>query len=665
MVGDDVITKPFLDFMTSRVQLNHEGPFTVGDEFSFLKKKYEIHQHGILSKPDPTHIKKLKELVLTGKWRERRTPCEKWITDVDVSEELGTEKAFQYRQAVGRLLYLNPERPDVQFTVSCLASKMCCPTISAWKHLQRLVEYLATTEQYGVMLEPTWSKANFLYVRGNTLLFSREVENKLVLELEAYSDADWAGNKEHRRSSSCCQVYLQGCLVYSYSRSQKSVTLSSAEAEYVALVGSSCEAILIRDAVNFLLKGVASVKMTARTDSSSARALACRQGVGRVRHLQAGLLWVQQMVNQKEFDVKPVPGSLNPADLATKCHPRKRLGVLLRLSNFVDNGSALVGLEEYNDLLKSMPTNQGVRSVASFGANCNKAMVCAVLFSLMDQCGAVSVGSQDGSNTCGLNFGILLGFLVMVLFAFVSGTSTSGTSTSGTSTSGTSTSGTSGFGFVRALGQAVDVTFRWRFLWMIAWLSLVVPNAQGVGSEKQEDRGEHGDEEFDSFMCLFAFCFFVTCLNAVFAMYWIISRVWPACGKQRQGEEVRSACTSGSSTDRSAGSSGASAGSSGGRGLRPLDQDPNLPSYTDEFPNVHFIYLDRSEEMPWETVYITRTGGFYHQLECKWLKGRQVVEVFLPEALEKRLGRCRTCHGPFGGNGGDGRKQKQNDKKRK
>ena len=195
-------------------------------------------------------------------------------------------------------------------------------------------------------------------------------------------------------------------------RSQKSVTLSSAEAEYVALVGSSCEAILIRDAVNFLLKGVASVKMTARTDSSSARALACRQGVGRVRHLQAGLLWVQQMVNQKESDVKPVPGSLNPADLATKCHPR----------------SALVGLDEYNDLLKSMPTNQGVRSVASFGANCNKAMVCAVLFSHMDQCGAVSVESKDGSNTCGLNFGILLGFLVMVFFGISSGTSTIGAS---------------------------------------------------------------------------------------------------------------------------------------------------------------------------------------------------------------------------------------------
>ena len=180
----------------------------------------------------------------------------------------------------------------------------------------------------------------------------------------------------------------------------------------------------------------------------------------------------------------------------------------------MDNGSALVGLEEYNDLLKSMPTNQGVRSVASFGANCNKAMVCAVLFSLVDQCGAVSVGSQDG-NMCGLNFGILLGFLVMVFFAFASGTSTSGTSTSGTS----------GFGFLRALGQAVDVTFRWRFLWMIAWLSLVVSNAQGVGGEKQEDRGEDGDGEFDSFMCLFAFCFLVTCLNAVFAMYWILSRV--------------------------------------------------------------------------------------------------------------------------------------------
>ena len=92
---------------------------------------------------------------------------------------------------------------------------------------------------------------------------------------------------------------------------------------------------------------------------------------------------------------------------------------------------------------------------------------------------------------------------------------------------------------------------------MIALFSLVVPNAQGVGGEKQEDRGEDGDGEFDAFMRLFAFCLFVTCLNAVFAMYWLISRVWPACRRHRQSEEVKSSCTSSSSTDRSAGSNGA------------------------------------------------------------------------------------------------------------
>ena len=269
----------------------------VGGEFNFLKKKYQVLEGGIICRPDPIHIKKLVELVLSGRWRMRKVPCEKGVTDVDNSSLLDAASASEYRQAVGRLLYLNPERPDIQFTVSCLASKMSAPTKSSWSHLKRLVEYLAATEDYGLMLEPNRSDKSFLYSRGSFGNIWDACEKDLrVLELQSFSDADWAGNKEHRRSTTCCQSFLEGCLVYSYSRTQKSITLSSAEAEYVAMLGSCCESLLIRDAVKWLLDEVVTI-----TDSSSARSLACRKGVGRTRHLQAGFLWLQKRQSRVRF----------------------------------------------------------------------------------------------------------------------------------------------------------------------------------------------------------------------------------------------------------------------------------------------------------------------------------------------------------------------------
>ena len=55
-----------------------------------------------------------------------------------------------------------------------------------------------------------------------------------------------------------------------------------------------------------------------RTDSSAAIGTASRQGLGKLRHLECHSLWIQQRLRRKEFQLRNVNGTENPADLFTK-----------------------------------------------------------------------------------------------------------------------------------------------------------------------------------------------------------------------------------------------------------------------------------------------------------------------------------------------------------
>ena len=88
----------------------------------------------------------------------------------------------------------------------------------------------------------------------------------------------------------------------------------------MAIVKGACEA-----------KGVASVikdmtdedagKVGIYTDASAAIGIAQRLGVGKVRHIDVGMLWVQQNQRAGEIDVKKIGTKVNPADVFTKHVP--------------------------------------------------------------------------------------------------------------------------------------------------------------------------------------------------------------------------------------------------------------------------------------------------------------------------------------------------------
>ena len=60
---------------------------------------------------------------------------------------------------------------------------------------------------------------------------------KITLDLYAFTDADWAGCVDDRKSTSGAAFFLGGCLVSWSSKKQSSVSLSTAEAEYIAAAG--------------------------------------------------------------------------------------------------------------------------------------------------------------------------------------------------------------------------------------------------------------------------------------------------------------------------------------------------------------------------------------------------------------------------------------------
>ncbi|KAH9291809.1 hypothetical protein KI387_043002 [Taxus chinensis] len=141
---------------------------------------------------------------------------------VDTSKDKDVDPTL-YRQLIGSLMYLVNTRPDIAFAVNSLSQFMVEPKRVHWTTAKHVLHYLCGSVEYGIR-----------YVRGEGI--------KLI----GYTDADWAGSTTDKRSTSGCCFSLGSGVVSWFSRKQKSVALSSSEAEYIAASMATCEAIWLR-----------------------------------------------------------------------------------------------------------------------------------------------------------------------------------------------------------------------------------------------------------------------------------------------------------------------------------------------------------------------------------------------------------------------------------
>ena len=121
-------------------------------------------------------------------------------------------------------------------------------------------------------------------------------------------------------------VCIDGAAIKHWSRTQKARALSSGEAECYAIVTGSAEGLGVQ---SLAIDLGWSFRVIVHTDSSTAKSVAARRGLGRMRHVELKYLWVQEAVSKGRIRMKKIPGFHNPADILTKPKERRKLGRLL------------------------------------------------------------------------------------------------------------------------------------------------------------------------------------------------------------------------------------------------------------------------------------------------------------------------------------------------
>lgn len=177
-----------------------------------------------------------------------------------------------------------------------------------------------TKEAAGQMQKPTAGALQSLkrigrYLKGRprcVQVFHCQTEVKDSL---FKAESDHACCKETRLSTSCTLLLRGKHLLRCSSTTQTIQGLSSGESEFMALVRGA--------SVGLGAKSMASdfgmiFGLNVDTDSSAAKGVGLRRGVGKIRHLHLPLLWLQKRVSPKAIRVFKMPGTENEADIGTK-----------------------------------------------------------------------------------------------------------------------------------------------------------------------------------------------------------------------------------------------------------------------------------------------------------------------------------------------------------
>ena len=108
---------------------------------------------------------------------------------------------------------------------------------------------------------------------------------------------------------------LGGHVVKGWSTTQAIIALSSGEAEFYGIVKGGSVGLGIKSVLEDL--GVRR-KIRVNTDSSAAKGIVMRKGLGKVRHIEVNQLWIQDRVAKGDIELCKVPGTENLADALTK-----------------------------------------------------------------------------------------------------------------------------------------------------------------------------------------------------------------------------------------------------------------------------------------------------------------------------------------------------------
>ena len=258
-----------------------------------LNRLIRVDEAGWKLEADPRHAELLVEELGISSGKGLVTPGVDDRDDETPEERLDERGSTRYRSLVARANYLATDRPDISFSVKEMCRTMSQPTNKSWEKLVRVGKYLQRNPRMVISFD--W----------------QQPEN----EFQVYSDANWAGCIKTRKSTSGGVVMIGKHVIKTYSRNQSTVALSSAESEFNATIKAAAEGLgMVAMAEDFGEK----FKIRMHVDASAALGVIQRKGIGKIRHLHTGSLWLQEQQVRNTVTFAKIKGTLNPADLFTK-----------------------------------------------------------------------------------------------------------------------------------------------------------------------------------------------------------------------------------------------------------------------------------------------------------------------------------------------------------
>ena len=200
------------------------------------------------------------------------------------------ENATRYRAIAARCNYLSLDRPDLQFAVKEVCREMSKPTSKSWARLRRIGQYLNGTPC--VVWQFDWQDQ--------------------CSTLDVFADANWAGCRRTRKSTSggCVMVGYQ--CIKSWSKTQAVVAKSSAESELYGIVKATCEAL---GTLTLIEELGGSMQAMVHVDASAARCVVERAGLDKVRHIDVNVSWLKEQEILGRAPLREIYGIESPGGI--------------------------------------------------------------------------------------------------------------------------------------------------------------------------------------------------------------------------------------------------------------------------------------------------------------------------------------------------------------
>jgi hypothetical protein len=222
-----------------------------------------------------------------------------------------------YRSIVGGLRYLTHTQPDITFAVGYVSRFMEDPREDHWTAVKRLLRYVRGSA-------------------GQGIVFPRSGD-KRAQRLTVFSDADMAGDIDGRRSTSGVLVFLGLAPISWQSLKQKTVALSTCEAEYVAAATGACQAVWLRQLLEEITEGEEAAPPALKMDNQPAIALAKNPVLhDRSKHIDVKFHFLRSCVDEGKIIIEFVDTNRQLADILTKSLGRLRFCEMKKMIGMVD-----------------------------------------------------------------------------------------------------------------------------------------------------------------------------------------------------------------------------------------------------------------------------------------------------------------------------------------